>query len=85
MIYIKALSKALAFFNIADVFQIIDESTVVAIKLHIEDFFKFQRALDTYNTALFNDPSNNNLTINRNAASSLTSSAPNKLQPVQYH
>jgi len=69
-IRIEALSKVLAFFDIADVFQIIDESTVVALELHLEDLLKFQRALDTYNTELLGDSSNTTLTANIKAATS---------------
>ena len=66
----------------ANVFQIIDESTVSSLELHLEDLFVYQGALNTCDTALLSNPSDAALISDQAMATSITSSATTKLQAV---
>ena len=78
---IEAFSKALVFFNMLDVFQIMDKNTVEALELHLSDLFLCQAALDACDTALKTNPTDTQLIIEQ-AAASLTSSATTKIQSI---
>ena len=72
---IEALSKALVFFDMVDVFQIIDKPTVANLELHLEELFIFQRAVDESEDSLGRDPINAQLLTEKASASTAISSA----------
>ena len=65
---IEALSKALAFFDMDDVFKIIPDSTVANLEQQLLNLFACQDVMDQANTALADDDTNQTLLDNRLAA-----------------
>ena len=55
---IEALSKALTFFDMRDVFQIVPENTVAQIRAQLQHLFQCQQDLATTSTALLADSTN---------------------------
>ena len=65
-----------------DVFQIIGKSKVTSLELHLDDLFRYQGVLDTYDTDLLADPADATLVTNREATATLASNASTTLQAV---
>ena len=65
---IEALSKALTFFDMRDVFQIVPELTVAQIRAQLQHLFRCQQDLSTTSTALLADSTNTALLDAKTAA-----------------
>ena len=65
---IEALSKALTFFDMHDVFQIVPEHTVDQIRAQLQHLFQCQQDLSTTSTALLADSTNTALLDAKTAA-----------------
>jgi len=82
---IKALSKALVFFDMIDVFQILPESTVLSLEVKISELHACQAESDRCDLALSASPNDPALISALATNSSLTDSCTSDLQttPIQ--
>ena len=76
------LSKALVFYDLVDVFQILDESTVTQLSVHLEDFLASQSTLELCNQDLLLSPTNQALLDTKTTATSLHTQATSQLQAI---
>ena len=79
---IEALLKALSFYNMHDVFQIIPAQTLDQVQNQLKTVFECQEVLALCATCLQNDPSNATLIQNESAAAILSSKAVEDLNSI---
>ena len=77
---IKALSKALVFFNTRNVFQIMPKVTVTALKLKLNDLFTCQKIMQQTEATIYVSPTDPALLAEEASASSISTLTTQKLQ-----
>ena len=77
---VEALSKALVFYDLIDVFQILDEPTVTQLTEQLEDLYACESTLAQCEFALQSDPRNSELLADKSLASNSFQQATTKLQ-----
>ena len=77
---VEALSKALVFYDLVDVFQILDGPTVTQLSVHLEDLLACQSVLESCDLDLLVDPANQLLIDAKTSATNLHAQATSRLQ-----
>ena len=77
---VEALSKALVFYDLVEVFQILDKPTVTQLSVHLEDLLASQSTLESCDQDLLVSPTDQTLLEAKTSATSLHAQATSRLQ-----